>query len=235
MWGKFREFHYLSHELNKAATIYVCYWDELLVAMCAVLPMPSGSMKHAFRPTRTVVLPDYQNLGIGTRLSEFVGDYYLSKGYRFYYKSTHLRLRYYFDKSPFWVATKHNGKNSYPNTNMANNTLAKQRHCGSYEYKGKRYTLQHVDICVEDTEQIDLSLFESDMKWLLEQNYYITIITGNVNEDNRIELICQKLGIRTNLLYYRGKLAKIYRNENIVNCWDANFSNTLHEQYKKKR
>ena len=41
--------------------------------MCAVLPVPSGNLKHGFRPTRTVILPDYQGLGIGTKLSEAIG------------------------------------------------------------------------------------------------------------------------------------------------------------------
>ena len=83
MWGCFKDHHYLSAELNIASTIYVCYWENTLVGMCAVLPVPSGNLKHGFRPTRTVILPDYQGLGIGTKLSEAIGDIYLEKGYKF--------------------------------------------------------------------------------------------------------------------------------------------------------
>lgn len=192
--------------------------------MCAVLPVPSGNLKHGFRPTRTVVLPDYQNLGIGTRLSEFIGDYYLSQGYKFYYRSSHLRLRDFWDKSPYWVATSHNNKKGDLNSNFNNKNYKNERICGSYEYMGKNYLNEHIDIYVDYNDDIDLSLVKNDLKYLKDKGYYITVITGDVKTDNPIDIICQELGIRTQLLYYRGKISKNNQSKNIITKWDAKVS-----------
>ena len=63
--------------------------------MCAVLPVPSGNLKHGFRPTRTVILPDYQGLGIGTKLSEVTNLLTSSKDFCI----PSLRLFLYFSQS----------------------------------------------------------------------------------------------------------------------------------------
>lgn len=203
--------------------------------MCAVLPVPSGNLKHGFRPTRTVVLPDYQNLGIGTRLSEFIGDYYLSQGYKFYYRSSHLRLRDFWEKSPYWVATSHNNKKGDLNSNFSNKNYKNERICGSYEYMGKNYLAEHIDIYVDYNDDIDLSLVRSDLKYLKDKGYYITVITGEVKTDNPIDIICQELGIRTQLLYYRGKISKNNASKDIVRKWDITFSEKLRDSYSKEQ
>lgn len=217
--------------MNKAATIYVAYWGDILVAMCAVLPVPSGNLKHGFRPTRTVVLPDYQNLGIGTRLSEFLGDYYLSKGYKFYYRSSHLRLRVFWENSPYWVPTSHNNKKGDLNSNFSNKNYKNERICGSYEYMGKDYTKPHIDIHIDYNEDMDTEIIKSDLAYLKSKGYYLTVITGDVKSDNPIDLICQELGIRTQLLYYRGKISGTYKGKKILTSWTQEFSNKVRRRY----
>ena len=230
LWNKFKEHHYLSADMNMASTIFVCYLDDILVGMCGVLPVPSGVTKHGFRPSRTVILPDYQNLGIGTRLSEFIGDYYLNKGYKFYYRSSHLRLKTFWEHSPYWVATSHNAKKRDPDSNFSNVNIKEDRICASYEYMGHNYTLPHIEIRIEYTDDINIALLKEDLK-LLKQNYYICVITGNVNEDNPIDLACQELGIRTQLLYYRGKLIGNYKNKNIITKYDEEMSKKVRKYY----
>lgn len=232
MWGCFKDHHYLSAELNIASTIYVCYWEDTLVGMCAVLPVPSGNLKHGFRPTRTVILPDYQGLGIGTKLSEAIGDIYLEKGYKFYYRSSHLRLRTFWENSPYWVATSHNNKKGDLNQNFSNKNYKNERICGSYEYMGKDYIKPHIDICVDYNETMDIECIKSDLQYLKNKGYYITVITSDVKNDNPIDLICQELGIRTQLLYYRGKISGTYKNKKIIIKWDKDFSNEIREYFK---
>lgn len=53
------------------------------MAFCAVLHFPHPKAKNIKRVHRLVVLPDYQGLGIGTKLLNFVGNIYKQKGYRF--------------------------------------------------------------------------------------------------------------------------------------------------------
>lgn len=215
--------------------MYVCYWGDILVAMCAVLPVPSGNLKHGFRPTRTVVLPDYQNLGIGTRFSEFIGDYYLSQGYKFYYRSSHLRLRDFWENSPYWVATSHNGKKGDLNSNFSNKNYKNERICGSYEYMGKNYLSEHIDLYIDYNDEINVSLVKEDLQYLKDKGYYITVITGEVKTDNPIDIVCQELGIRTQLLYYRGQISKNNLSKNIIRKWDSAFSVEIRNQYKKPK
>ena len=231
MWGNFKNHHYLSKDLNKSAKIYVAYLEDVLVAMCAVLPIPSGNIKHSFRPSRTVVLPDYQNLGIGTKFSEAIGDIYLEKGFKFYYRTSHLRLRNFFEHSPYWKESSHNNKKADKNKNFDNNATSFDRICGAYEYLGKNVESPHIDIIVDYNDKISLENFKNDLMFLKDKNYYLTVITGEVSKDNPIELICQELGIRTQLLYYRNKLVSSYKNRKIITQWDDNFSKEIRDFY----
>lgn len=198
-----------------------------------MLPLPSGNLKHGFRIHRLVILPDYQSLGIGTKFSEFVSEYYINKGMKYYVRSTHLRLRDYWDKSPYYVATSHNNKKADLNKNFNNETCSNERVCGSYEYMGKDYIKTHIDIRVDYTSDIDIDLLKSDLEYIKSLNkYYITVITGNVNEDNPIDDICRELRIRTQLLYYRGKISAKYKKANIIKKWDKDFSNKIRNYYK---
>lgn len=233
IWRVFREHHYLSQDLNKASNTYLCYWDDTLVGFSAILPNPSGNVKHSFRASRTVILPDYQNLGIGTKFIEFLGDFYLSKGLKYYYRTTHLRLRTFCEKSNKWKSTSHNNRHADKNMNFKYENHRRERICGSFEYLGKEYINKpHLNIHIDYNSKCDIKIIEKDLN-MLKEKYYITVITGNVKEDNPIDLICQKLGIRTMLLYYRGKIISKYKDKKIITKYDEKFSNRVREFYLK--
>lgn len=84
LWRLFANHHYLSADLNNACKMYIATWNGVIVAMDSVLPIPSGTLKNGYREHRLVVLPDYQGLGIGTRLSNALGDYYISNGNKYF-------------------------------------------------------------------------------------------------------------------------------------------------------
>ena len=161
---------------------------------------------------------------------DFTGDYYLSKGYKFYYRSSHLRLKTFWEHSPYWLPTSHNAKKRDADKNFNMNIKA-DRICASYEYMGRNYTLPHINIRIDYNENINIALLKEDLKWLKDK-YYVCVMTGNVNEDNPIDLICQELGIRTQLLYYRGKLVSSYKNKKIITVYDEKMSNQVRRYYK---
>ena len=97
---------------------------------------------------------------------------------------------------------------------------------------GKDYIKPHIDICVDYNETMDIECIKSDLQYLKHKGYYITVITSDVKNDNPIDLICQELGIRTQLLYYRGKISGTYKNKKIVTKWDKEFSNEIREYFK---
>jgi len=75
-WPLFREHHYLSRTIATSARVLLAYvtldGDERLAGFFSLMPrmMHRGSTKAWLRGHRTVVLPDYQGLGIGNRMVE---------------------------------------------------------------------------------------------------------------------------------------------------------------------
>lgn len=109
-WSIFRDHHYLSGNLNKSAKHWLCIWGENVVGFTSVLTLPSGTLKNAYRGHRTVILPDYQGLGIGVRISDALGEIYTTEGRRYFSKTTHPRMGEYRNRSPHWRPTSKNMK-----------------------------------------------------------------------------------------------------------------------------
>ena len=101
-WGAFRRHHYLDHHIHAGAKCFVATWEGKPVAFCSVIHFPHASTKLFKREHRTVVLPDYQGLGIGNRLSDFIASHYTKKGFRFISTTSAPSMIRYRDKSPKW-------------------------------------------------------------------------------------------------------------------------------------
>jgi hypothetical protein len=91
-WNLFKQHHYLSEELNLAAKCYVVTFNDKPCAFIAILPMPSGTIRHAFRVSRLVVLPDFQGLSIGIKLLNYLGSLYLADNKKLYIKTSNPSL-----------------------------------------------------------------------------------------------------------------------------------------------
>lgn len=227
--------------MNKASTIYTIYWDNVLIGIRTYLPMPSGTSKYSYRGSRLVILPDYQNLGIGTKVLEYLGEYYLSKGYKYFDRSSHLRLGTHWSNSPKWKETSSNKKvSNKPGKSTTINFGKKDRELNriaySFEYMGNDYVNKpHIEIHIDDNDNIDYSILEKDLK-LLKEKYWLCVITGEINTPSEIENICLRNDIRTQLLYHtKNNVANIgskYKNKKIITKWDENFSKRVRKYYK---
>jgi ABC-type lipoprotein export system ATPase subunit/GNAT superfamily N-acetyltransferase len=91
-WNVFKQHHYLTEELNKAAKCFCATWNDKPVAFIGILPFPSGWVQNAFRVSRLVVLPDFQGLGVGFRFLNYVSSLYVAEGMRMYIKTTNPGL-----------------------------------------------------------------------------------------------------------------------------------------------
>ncbi len=140
MWELFKNHHYLSGSLSPSARCFVAVWNNEIVAFSATIAMPNGNLKNAWRGHRLVVLPDYQGMGIGTRLSDTVAQIHIGEGKRFFSRTAHYRLGTYRDNNPKWKKTSKykklrtdvdNKKQDY--NNMFFDTT---RVCFSHEYVG---------------------------------------------------------------------------------------------------
>lgn len=239
IWRVFREHHYLSAEVNKASRFYVAYWDDTLVGMVAMLVYPSGTTKYGWRESRTVILPDFQGLGLGTKLREWVAEHFVAQGLKVYTRTSHIRIRNHCEESALWLSTASNGKIS--NKTSATTQIGwwatdNKRICGSYEYMGRDYaTKPHIYIHIEDTPNINYDIMRRDLI-ALKEKYWVCVITGEIKTPSRIEELCLELGIRTQLLYVTKKgVKKInskYKDKKILTCWDEALSNQIKKYYK---
>lgn len=83
-WNIFRKHHYLNHSLNNTARVFIATLNDDLCAFTSILPFPHPRKKNFYKGHRTVVLPDFQGLGISMFLTNFIIEKILipnGKGY----------------------------------------------------------------------------------------------------------------------------------------------------------
>jgi len=73
----FRQYHYLSGKLGAGVRCYVALYQSRPIAFIAVA---CTKMKAKYyRVSRLVVLPDYQGIGVGKRLLNFIAELYTTQ------------------------------------------------------------------------------------------------------------------------------------------------------------
>jgi GNAT superfamily N-acetyltransferase len=82
----FRQYHYLSGSIANHARCYAAIYQDKPVAFIAVMHIHMRS--RYYRVHRLVVLPDYQGIGLGKRLLNFIAELYSSQ-----------------TKAPFYIVT----------------------------------------------------------------------------------------------------------------------------------
>ncbi len=99
-WKLFAPHHYLSRSLHRAARCYMALWQGEPVAFAALLG--AIGRRGLRRISRVVVLPDYQGLGVGSRLCETLGELNRREGYRTTITTGHPAMVAYLARSPRW-------------------------------------------------------------------------------------------------------------------------------------
>lgn len=91
-WNLFKTHHYLTEDLNKACKNFIILYNDKPVCFVGILPMPSGTIKDAYRISRIVVLPDFQGLGIGMKILNLFGSMYKTDNKNLYIKTSNPSL-----------------------------------------------------------------------------------------------------------------------------------------------
>jgi GNAT superfamily N-acetyltransferase len=73
----FRQYHYLSGSLAPTARCYAAVHKDRPIAFIAVFKVRMRT--RYYRVSRLVVLPDYQLIGVGKRLLNFIAELYSSQ------------------------------------------------------------------------------------------------------------------------------------------------------------
>ena len=110
-WDLFKKHHYLTENVNKSCKFFMFTWDDRPVGMVAAINQPgAGDRRNAMALSRTVVLPDFQGLGIGKAISSFTASMLSSEGRKIYMKTIHPALGEYRERSDDYRPTAANGK-----------------------------------------------------------------------------------------------------------------------------
>jgi GNAT superfamily N-acetyltransferase len=101
-WKLFSPHHYLNASIHPSCQCFLALMDGEPVAFCAVLH--TMGYPGYCRISRIVTLPDYQGIGVGSRLMEFAASYMLSDmGYKSVrIQGSHPAIVWHCDRSPNW-------------------------------------------------------------------------------------------------------------------------------------
>lgn len=132
-WQIFKKHHYMSSNILSASKCFMLTMDNEIVAFNALKPFPHGTIKNAYNGHRTVVLPNFQGLGLGIIISDLTAGIAAVHGYKVYTKTVHPSLGEYREKSASWEPTAMNRKEGYnvKQTNLPD-ALNRMSYCHSY-------------------------------------------------------------------------------------------------------
>jgi ABC-type ATPase involved in cell division/GNAT superfamily N-acetyltransferase len=136
----FKKHHYLTESVNRTYIFLLFEWNNKPIGINVIGRHlgKNGGFK-VFRESRIVVHPDYQGMGIGSKISEFCGGILKSIGGKFYTKTINPALGIYRNlHTDNWKPTLFNGKVRI-NTNEHSDVYKtiKQRASYCHEYAGE--------------------------------------------------------------------------------------------------
>jgi ABC-type lipoprotein export system ATPase subunit len=161
-WKLFKHHHYLTDELNKASNNYLFLWNDKPIAFMAILPFPGVGDEKTRRVSRLVVLPDFQGLGIGKIILNYIASLYMKINSVMYIRTMSPALGIALSKDSNWIATSSNLK--IPGADTSGRKII-ERASYSYKYVGTSSD-DDVSILLMKTEiyknfaQNQLTLFE---------------------------------------------------------------------------
>ena len=136
-WELFRNYHYLNTSIHKAAQCFIGYLWNKPVCFTSALHFPHPKVPNAKREHRTVTLPDYQGIGLGNKISDFLANYFTKKGFIFYSTTSQPSMIYYRNKSNNWILTRnlsHMAKSNKKSLLSFKDTESSNRLTASFKY-----------------------------------------------------------------------------------------------------
>lgn len=108
----FYKHHYLTDSLNKSCKCLLFSWNGVPVGFVGLLNSPRKGMPWGHSISRVVILPDFQGLGLSSKIINFCGGILKSMGddWTLYLKTIHDKMGAYLTRSDKWQPTSYNGK-----------------------------------------------------------------------------------------------------------------------------
>jgi GNAT superfamily N-acetyltransferase len=105
LWRLFARHHYLTANLHKGSACFAGLVDGRPVGFASYLHFPHPQVRNLKVSHRAVVLPDWQGLGIGGAMADWLGAYLAGQGYRFRATTAHPARIAHYARSPRWRAS----------------------------------------------------------------------------------------------------------------------------------
>ena len=140
-WSIFSKYHYLSANFHVAARTYICTCNGKIAALCAVLPFPHPTVKNTWREHRSVVLPDFQGVGIGTAFTDYVAGLFQKEGKTFISTTSNPAMIATRRKSKKWKCLKigrHRSGSGKLHNKRKKESGSSSRITASFEFVGER-------------------------------------------------------------------------------------------------
>lgn len=150
-WRRFSKYHYLDTRMSRSVHCYLGLIGDKPVAFHAAIHSTNRDIHSYWRGHRTVVLPEFQGLGIGTAFSDAIAQMYVDRGLRYFSKTAHPSFGEHREKSPLWRPTSTNKKSRLGSYLLKDGSVRKMpgyggtttvrdagRVCYSHEYIGSK-------------------------------------------------------------------------------------------------
>jgi len=136
-WKLFKPHHYLSADLNPTARCFVAQIAGAPVAFVAVMSFPHAT-RPGFREHRVVCLPDYQGVGIGNALSEYVASMYACRNKPYRSTTSNPAMIAHRRHSPLWrvIRRKSLTQRQTSRSTISSYTTASNRFTESFQWCG---------------------------------------------------------------------------------------------------
>tara|TARA_B110000908_G_C10079615_1_gene368954 strand:- start:2 stop:847 length:846 start_codon:yes stop_codon:yes gene_type:complete len=135
-WDIFKKHHYLTENVNKSCKFLLFTWNDKPVGIVAMINQPRKGCPNGFAISRVVILPDFQGMGLGTKICEFSASLFVAQGGKVYIKTINPALGLYHNNSDIWRGTSMNGKIRTVNDGKAKNRLTRASYCHEYIGEG---------------------------------------------------------------------------------------------------
>ncbi|MBY0562454.1 GNAT family N-acetyltransferase [Hyphomicrobium sp.] len=139
LWPTFKPYHYLSGSIHPGAKCAAAFLNDQPIAFTSCRKVVHPTAHDIMIGHRLVVLPDYQGLGIGGRLDEWLGQFLWDKGWRYHNVVAHPAMIAYYSKSPRWKCERfgglgNNGPNAAASLAKHQRDFTAQRVSGTFVY-----------------------------------------------------------------------------------------------------
>jgi len=152
-WRYFSKYHYLDTSMSRSVHCYVLLLGDKPIGFHAAIHSTNRDIHSYWRGHRTVILPEFQGMGIGTAFSDAIAELYVSRGFRYFSKTAHPSFGEHREKSSLWRATSTNKKSRKASYLLKDGSIRSMpgyggnaqialrdadRVCYSHEYIGKK-------------------------------------------------------------------------------------------------